>query len=54
MIKILKTFGMTGKRAADIIGIAEVTFRVKKRNNSFTEYDYRKLTEFIKKEAQKL
>jgi hypothetical protein len=58
IIKILNDFGITGKKAAEAMGITYDTFCSKKNDNndrhSFNEKNYSDLVGFIKKLAAEL
>lgn len=56
--EILDLFGITGARAAEIMGIKASTFNCKKNDNNtrhwFNQKNLDDLVGFIKKEAEKL
>lgn len=54
--RILTIFGMSGKKAAEAMGISYASFRDKKSdvNRHFTEDNYTRLIEWIKERAKKL
>lgn len=58
VLKILDEFGMSGKKAAEAMGVTYPTFRNKKNDNalghSFNEKNYSDLVSFIKKKANEL
>lgn len=58
VLKILDDFGMSGKKAAEAMGVTYATFRNKKNNNalghSFNEKNYQDLVKFIKVKAEEL
>lgn len=58
ILEILETFGMSGLKASEAMGITYNTFRQKKNDNSirhtFNERNYEKLVEYIKKHADEL
>jgi hypothetical protein len=57
IVSVLDTFGMSGKRAAEITGISVGEFRKKLariKGHYFYEHHYTALVDFIKAEAAKL
>lgn len=58
VLKILEDFGMSGKKAAEAMGVTYATFRNKKNDNalghSFNEKNYLDLVKFIKFKAEKI
>lgn len=56
-IKLLNTFGMNGKKAAEIMDISYTIFRQKKgklTGNSFSDENYEKLAGYIKEKAKQI
>ncbi|WP_018675735.1 hypothetical protein [Riemerella columbina] len=58
IIEILTLFGITGARAAEIMGVKASTFNCKKDDNNlrhwFNQKNLDDLVDFIKKEAENL
>lgn len=58
VLSIMETFGMTPKKAAQIMGVTYGTFRKKKNENveehSFNEKNVTKLIEYIKQHSEKI
>ena len=58
VLKVLDEFGMSGKKAAEAMGVTYATFRNKKNDNalghSFNEKNYQDLINFIKQKAKEL
>ena len=58
VLSILETFGMTPKKAAQIMGITYDTFHKKKNENikhhSFNEKNATKLIDYIKEHSEKI
>lgn len=54
--RILTTFGMSGKKAAEAMGISYASFRDKKSdiNRHFNQENHDKLIDWIKENAKKL
>ncbi|MBT0534108.1 hypothetical protein J5300_07320 [Riemerella anatipestifer] len=58
ILEILDLFGMTGTKAAEIMGVKPSTFNCKKNDNNprhwFNQKNLDDLVAFIKREAEKL
>ncbi|SDE15674.1 hypothetical protein [Riemerella columbipharyngis] len=58
IMEILDLFGITGARAAEIMGVKASTFNCKKNDNNprhwFNQKNLDDLVNFIKREAEKL
>lgn len=58
VLKVLDEFGMSGKKAAEAMGVTYATFRNKKNDNakghSFNEKNYLDLVSYIKIKAKEL
>jgi len=57
VLAVLDTFGMTGVKAAEVMGISQSLFKHKKlglNHNRFNENDYNALVKYIKEKAAEL